>query len=254
MSYEKQQIIFDLDDTLIHCNKYFDLILGQYFELMMDWFQNDQLTVEEIRQKQIEIDVAGVTKVGFASEHFPQSLIDTYHFLCEKYGHKAAEDEEHELRLLGRSVYEQEIEAYPGMVETLESLTKAGHHLYLYTGGEKAIQQRKIDQMKLSTYFDERIFIRQHKNIEALEQILQSGSFDRKKTWMIGNSLRTDIEPAITAGINCIYLKQKNEWSYNIIELKQEPTSVMYTIHSLTDVPRVIHESIHMHQQQKTLG
>jgi len=38
MKYTTQQVIFDLDDTLVHCNKYFDLILGQYFELMTDWF------------------------------------------------------------------------------------------------------------------------------------------------------------------------------------------------------------------------
>lgn len=40
MKYLPQQVIFDLDDTLVHCNKYFDLILGQYFELMSGWFGN----------------------------------------------------------------------------------------------------------------------------------------------------------------------------------------------------------------------
>lgn len=80
MSYLKQHILFDLDDTLVHCNKYFDLILNHFFDLLQEWFATHNLTKNTIREKQIEIDVAGVHQVGFASEHFPQSLIDTYQF------------------------------------------------------------------------------------------------------------------------------------------------------------------------------
>lgn len=154
---------------------------------------------------------------------------------------------------LGMSVYEQNIEPYPGMVETLDILERQGHELNLYTGGEKAIQERKIEQMKLASYFHDRIYIRQHKNEEALEQILTSRHFDREHTWMIGNSLRTDIIPALTAGINTIYIKLPNEWSYNVVELKNEPTTAMYTVSSLEEVPSIIAESIAVKQKKRTL-
>ena len=71
MSKTSQHIIFDMDDTLIHCNKYFDLILGDYFEWMTEWFQPYGVTTEEVRAKQMEIDVAGIDKLGFASANFP---------------------------------------------------------------------------------------------------------------------------------------------------------------------------------------
>lgn len=254
MSYPKQHILFDLDDTLIHCNKYFDLILSHFFDLLQEWFAAHNLTRNTIRDKQIEIDIAGVHQLGFASEHFPQSLIDTYHFFSEQFGCRIDSRDEQELRSLGRSVYEQEIEPYPGMVETLNSLQKAGHSLYLYTGGEQIIQERKIEQMKLASYFDERIYIRQHKNVEALEEIIQMNSLDRSITWMIGNSLRTDVSPALAAGIHAVYLKQPKEWVYNMVELQKNVNSVMYTIQKLTEVPKVIHESIQLHQQKRTLG
>ncbi|MNC21300.1 Phosphoglycolate phosphatase [compost metagenome] len=141
---------------------------------------------------------------------------------------------------LGLSVYDQEVEAYPGMVETLDALKHDGHDLYLYTGGDDTIQQRKIEQMKLDVYFGDRIFIRQHKNIESLENILTSYPFERKRTWMIGNSLRTDVLPALTAGINSIYLKQQNEWLYNLIELQREMQQSVLTISSIHEVPPVI--------------
>lgn len=238
----QQHIIFDMDDTLIHCNKYFDLILGEFFDLMTQWFQDYGVTVEQIRTKQMEIDVAGVDKLGFASANFPQSLIDTYRYFCKQHHKEPVLREEEQLFKLGLSVYDQEIEAYPGMVETLDTLQNEGHRLYLYTGGESRIQKRKIEQMKLADFFEDRIYIRQHKNVKALEEILSAGRFNRSLTWMIGNSLRTDVVPALTAGINSIYIKQQREWHYNLVELKQEPHNVLYTVSALTEVPDIIAE------------
>lgn len=169
MNMIKQHIIFDLDDTLVYCNKYFNLVLGEFFENMQEWFDNHALTVQDIRDKQLEIDVTGVNQVGFASHHFPQSLIDTYRYFSQKYARATSTEEETFLTKLGMSVYDREVEPYPHMVETLESLQSAGHALYLYTGGETVIQQRKIDQMKLSAYFDDRIYIRQHKTSKHLK-------------------------------------------------------------------------------------
>ncbi|KWX86472.1 HAD family hydrolase [Paenibacillus riograndensis] len=240
MKYLTQQVIFDLDDTLVHCNKYFDLILGQYFELMSEWFGEYGGTTAEFRSKQVEIDVQTVSTSGLASDNFPKSLIATYRYFCIKYNRPADPYQEQQLMKLGMSVYDQEVEAYPGMVETLDTLKQDGHALYLYTGGDDTIQQRKIEQMKLDVYFDDRIYIRQHKNVEALENRLNTHSFDRKNTWMIGNSLRTDVLPALTAGINSINLKQQNEWLYNLIELQREMQQSVQTITSISEVPPVI--------------
>ncbi|RCX23570.1 putative hydrolase of the HAD superfamily [Fontibacillus phaseoli] len=240
----RQQIIFDLDDTLVHCNIYFDQILEKFADLLAEWLGEYRVTSAEIRNKQIEIDVAGVQKIGFVSSHFPQSLIDTYRYFCRILGRELHIAEEDRLMKLGMSVYDRKVEPYPGMVETLTLLTSQGHELYLYTGGETVIQQRKIEQMKLADYFQDRIYIRQHKNIQALEEILSSRKFDRKNTWMIGNSLRTDIEPALFAGVNAIYIKHPNEWSFNMIELKKETDTAMYTVSSLESVPGIIAESL----------
>lgn len=253
MSYNmRQQIIFDLDDTLIYCNKYFEMILDQFADMLVDWFQSEHITTQEIRSKQTEIDVAGVNKVGFASHHFPESLVDTYRYFCSITGHRMNEMKKATLMRLGMTVYEQEIEPYPGMVETLETLQSQGHELILYTGGEDKIQQRKIEQMKLSTYFQDQVFIRQHKNVQALEEILSTHLFDRKKTWMIGNSLRTDVVPALTAGINSIYIKLPDEWTYNIVDLKTDPDTVLYTVSSLEEVPSIITQNAYMNQSKRT--
>ncbi|MBR2569477.1 MAG: HAD hydrolase-like protein, partial [Paenibacillus sp.] len=78
-------------------------------------------------------------------------------------------------------------------------------------------------------------------SIDALEGILQQLKLDRTNTWMIGNSLRTDVLPALTNGIHAIYLKQRTEWSFNIVDLDVKPQGAFYTVEKLTEVPSKIH-------------
>ncbi|TVX93125.1 HAD family hydrolase [Paenibacillus agilis] len=239
---DKQTLLFDLDDTLIHCNKYFDIVIHEYLKLMSRWFDDYRVEQQDILAIQSRFDLEGVSVNGFVSTHFPQSLVKCYTFLCEQTGRVYSQADYEILWKLGLSVYEMEVEPYPGMLDTLNRLRDEGYNMYLYTGGETLIQQRKIDQMKLSVYFDDRIFIRQHKTTDALSSILDQLKTNPLQTWMIGNSLRTDVIPALTNGINAVYLKQNNEWAYNLVDVDVEPKGAFYTIDRLTAVPDVIQQ------------
>ncbi|MFD0587076.1 HAD family hydrolase [Paenibacillus sp. GCM10027627] len=239
----KQQIMFDLDDTLIYCNKYFFFVIDQFIDSMTTWFGGSSLvTAEGIRDKQMERDIALIGNTGFKSEHFPQSFVDTYHYYCDLTGKKRSASEEQFLWKLGIGVYEHDTEPYPNMERTLDTLAEAGHELHLYTGGEALIQQRKIDHMGLTRYFESRIYIRQLKNYDALEQILSTGPFDRSRTWMIGNSIRTDVVPALTAGIHAIHMRTHQEWHYNVIQIDVQPKGAFFTLDQLQDVPPAIQD------------
>ncbi|SDX78098.1 HAD family hydrolase [Paenibacillus sp. CF384] len=237
----KQSILFDLDDTLIYCNKYFYFVIDQFTDLMSDWFRGYGISAQEIRDKQTEIDIAGVHLSGFKSDHFPQSFIGTYQHFSDLLGRALSPVEVDMLWKLGRSVYEHEVEPYPFMEETLDELASKGHELHLYTGGEMLIQQRKIKEMQLERYFGPRIYVRSMKNVEAMENILREGKFDRKSTWMIGNSIRTDVIPALTSGIHAIHMKTDSEWAYNIVGIDVEPKGAFFTLDQLRDVPTSIH-------------
>lgn len=241
-SMPQQTILFDLDDTLVYCNKYFDIVIQQFLDTMTTWFHPWNIKNREIKSVQSEFDIAGVQKNGFESEHFPRSFIDTYEHFCSLTGRVSSEDEKYQLWKLGLSVYDIEIEPYPGMVETLNILRDQGHELFLYTGGMPHIQQRKIDQMKLSAYFGDRIFIRQHKTVEALATIVKEQGFQPSNTWMIGNSVRNDVQPGLLSGLHVIYLKRPQEWVYNVIDIDIEPQGALYTLDKLSDVPLAIQE------------
>lgn len=237
-----QRILFDLDDTLVYCNKYFHFILDQFADEMTTWFASAGLSRETIMNKHSEIDIAGVNLVGFQSEHFPQSFVDTYRYFSHLTGRTPSAIEEEKLWKLGNSVFELEVEPYPMMEETLYSLADNGHELHLYTGGDNVIQRKKIDSLKLERYFEDRIYVRMHKNTSALEQILSDGGFDRSQTWMIGNSVRTDVLPALHCGINAVYLKQDGEWSYNLVPIDAKPKGAFFTLTALPQVPPAIQD------------
>lgn len=238
----KQTLLFDLDDTLIHCNKYFQGVIDHFAEQLALWFAEYRLGIDEIKQKQLDIDISGVTQFGFTLEHFPQSLVDTYLHFAAVYGRPVSGRETAWLKDLGWSVYDQDAEPYPYMTETLEELRTDGHQLCLYTGGVPAVQQKKVKKAGLEAFFENRMFVRRHKNTEALDEILKSGPFDRKRTWMIGNSIRTDVLPALENGIHSIYLPSPNDWEFNLVEVNAEPQGAFLTLSSLKEIRYAIRE------------
>jgi putative hydrolase of the HAD superfamily len=209
---------------------------------MTKWFTS--ITKEEIKQKQLQIDVAAISQHGLKSERFPESFVGTYKYFCDLTGKEKKKDEIQYLRELGFKVFEIPVEPIPYMSETLQRLKEEGHELYLHTGGDEANQHRKIAQLELATYFEHRIFISEHKDTTALSDILKTIKADPKVTWMVGNSLRTDIVPALEMNIHAIYVPAETEWQYNVVEVNVEHSSSFLTVNSLQEVPDVIYKRI----------
>ncbi|MCS7463258.1 HAD family hydrolase [Paenibacillus doosanensis] len=236
----KQTILFDMDDTLLYCNKFFDMVVDQFADLMEMWFHSYHIPVAEIKKKQMEIDLQRVERSGFAPDHFPQSFLDAYEYFTFLTGRPNNEDETRRLQELGRSVYGHDIEPYPHMYETLQQLTEEGHELHLYTGGELQVQMRKVTEAGLERFFDKRIHVTRHKTAEFLESLIQKYELDRKSTWMIGNSLRTDVIPALKTGIHAIFMPAEKEWAFNNVKVDVEPQGAFLTLSSLSLIPEAI--------------
>ncbi|MEK8128105.1 HAD family hydrolase [Paenibacillus filicis] len=246
----KQTILFDMDDTLIYCNKFFDMVMDQFADQMEAWFHGYHLSIEEVKKKQAELDLSRVLVSGFSPSHFPESFVETYEYYSDLTGRIKSTAEIERLTELGSSVYGHSIEPYPYMEETLRALTLEGHELHLYTGGDPAVQMRKVKEAGLERFFHDRIHITRHKNTEFLEGILTSSGLDRSRTWMIGNSLRTDIIPALTCGIHAIFMPAELEWSYNQVEVDVEPAGAYFTLSSLHLIPEAIRSYVEANPQE----
>jgi putative hydrolase of the HAD superfamily len=240
----QQTLILDLDDTLIHCNKYFVESRNRFANVLKKWFKT--LSKEEILQKQSEIDIKSVEQHGLHSSIYTESLVATYRYFCEKKGRKMKGSEINQIQKIGQSVFQRKVKPFPYMYEILDTLQAEGHQLYLFTGGDAANQKRKITQLGLTDYFEERIFIFEHKNRDTMQQLLDKiKAADKQDTWMIGNSLKTDIKPAIELGINAIHIPAEIEWSYNIVDLDITPSGTYAQLPSLRHLPEYIKEQVY---------
>lgn len=235
-----QQILFDLDDTLIYCNRYFYQAIHHFAEQIVEWFDHFEVSQQAVKEIQAGRDALLIAESGFKSEHFPQSFIDTYQQLIQLTGRASSPLETDKLWQMGLDVYRHDALPYPFMEDTLQHLARKGHQLHLYTGGEPAIQLRKIHDLALDRYFEDRIYIRQVKNNDTLDELLTAYDFDRDRSWMIGNSIRNDIVPALHAGINAIHVITPDEWSYNIIDIDIQAKGAFESIHSLQQIPSVL--------------
>jgi putative hydrolase of the HAD superfamily len=235
-------LIFDLDDTLIHCNVYFDRVIDRFVDYLEHWFANVSLSRAEIKCKQQEFDIAGIHIQGFTVERFPLSLVETYEYYCDAYG-RLSQHEEHQMLLqLGYTVYDSEFELYPNVVRTLTRLTKKGHILSLYTGGDQTIQMNKVNKVNLTPFFEDRIFVKRHKNYQAMNSILNEQCYNRDHTWMIGNSQKTDILPAIECNIGAIYVPPISSWVFDQLDVPDIKGPRVLHAPSINKIPQVLHE------------
>jgi putative hydrolase of the HAD superfamily len=236
-----QHLLFDLDDTLIHCNRFFNEAREDFLTAMGGMFRDSDIDLHLVDKTQEQIDNTGIEQFGLGKHRFPESLIATYRLMCEKYGKQPSQQEERELQAIGYGVYTKEIELYPHARETLQTLHERGHQLYLYTGGDHEIQTSKVLRAGLEDIFPlHRRFISEHKNRGVLANILQENGLDPAYTWMIGNSARNDIRPALEEGIHAIHVPDKGGWSFDNADLNVPLQGQFHTLETIREVPLVI--------------
>ncbi|CAB3391754.1 HAD family hydrolase [Kyrpidia spormannii] len=241
MKKDKEHIIFDLDDTLVHCNVHFLRVRRNFVEQMLSWFGRGGVTGREIWATQSRIDLEQVEKGGLQKDHFPQSLVETYRIFCKRFGRKAEPEEERSLLALGYRVYESPVILYPYARESLEELRDRGYVLYLYTGGDPEVQLRKLEQSGLSRFFDpERRFVTPFKDRVRLGELLHQFDLPAGGAWMVGNSLRSDILPALELGLTAIHVPEEQPWEFDHAVIPESYYSRLHHVSGLQEVPAVI--------------
>jgi putative hydrolase of the HAD superfamily len=109
-----------------------------------------------------------------------------------------------------RSIEEQEIELLPGVAETLAELA-GRHRLILMTKGNQAEQADKLARSGLSELFSS-VEIVAEKDPPTYRQVIARHELAPHTSWMIGNSPKSDINPALAAGLHAVFLFHKDTW------------------------------------------
>lgn len=207
----RNTILLDADDTLWENNIFFEKTI----ELFITQLEHLGYTREYIRHILNETERRNVRQHGYGVRSFRRSLEDTYLKLA---GNSSRKELVKEIERLAA-----ELEATPphildGVPETLAYLAKH-HRLILLTKGEAAEQSAKVERSGLQSYFDH-IEIVLEKELSTYERLI--GQFKIVKThgWMVGNSPRSDINPALRAGLNAVFIPHTNTWALEHCEIE----------------------------------
>jgi putative hydrolase of the HAD superfamily len=213
-------LIFDADDTLWENNIYFE----RAFDDFCDYLNHSTLTPVEIRDVLNEIELVNAKIHGYGAVNFGKNLQQAYQHLAER--HVAEKDLWHIMSLAER-IMEQPIQLIDGVEETLAELSKR-HDLTLFTKGHPEEQRLKVDRSGVGHFFNHTAIVKE-KNVAAYLKLVDDRGFARAETWMIGNSPKSDINPAIEAGLNAVLVPHPHTWVLEKQELRDSPKLVKVT-------------------------
>lgn len=204
-----ETLLIDADDTLWENNLYYEEVIDRFCELLAPL----GVAREELRERLNKGERQNIRKHGYGVRSFTRSLEECYLDLA---GPTASREVLKQVNALGLSLGERPPRIFSGVIETLAYL-KPRHRLMLFTKGDLDEQSAKVAQSGLAEYF-EAVEIVPEKNVSTLERIVTHYRAKRSNTWTVGNSPRSDINPALQAGLNAVFIPYGLTW-----ELEKEP-------------------------------
>lgn len=200
----RQHLIIDADDTLWENNIYFE----QAFDEFCAFLEHSRLSPDEIRAILDEIELANAKVHGYGSLNFARNLAQCYRRLAER---EILDGDLEVVKGFALRILEQPVEPLPGVAETLEYLASR-HYLSLFTKGHPEEQKLKIDRSALGIWFGHTAIVKE-KDVASYQNLLRDLHWPRESAWMIGNSPKSDINPALEAGLNAVFVPHERTWT-----------------------------------------
>jgi putative hydrolase of the HAD superfamily len=199
----RQQLIVDADDTLWENNIYFE----RAFDGFCDFLAHSSLSPPEVRGVLDEIETVNSKVHGYGTANFARNLTECYHRLVER---EVGREDLARIMKFTEQILHHPIELIAGVEETLEYLASR-HDLTLFTKGNPEEQKLKLDRSGLAPYFGHTAIVKE-KDTASYSALIRERRLDSERAWMIGNSPKSDINPALEAGIGAVFVPHEHTW------------------------------------------
>lgn len=211
---EPQTLLIDADDTLWENNIYFERAITDFISFL----NHKERSPAEIREILDDVERECIVSHGYGLRSFTHALVRTF----EKLSVEPITPALHEtIHGFARTIAEQPVRLLPQVAETLQYLSER-HELFLVTKGDHAEQARKIMRSGLKKHFAE-VEIVPEKTAQHYRDLVEKHTFAAERTWMIGNSPKSDINPALTAGLNAVFVPHNDTWILEDEDLATAP-------------------------------
>jgi putative hydrolase of the HAD superfamily len=198
-----QTLFVDADDTLWENNIYFEQAIANFISHL----DHRVHTAEEVRSHLNRIEHETIRAHGYGLKNFHRSLDICFEELS---GAPLSDLDRNKIHVYVRAVAEREIELLPQVAATLADLATR-HRLIMVTKGDPVEQNHKLKRSGIAHHF-RAVEVLPEKHRSAYVALIERHQTDPKTTWMIGNSPRSDINPALSAGLNAIFIPHSSTW------------------------------------------
>ncbi len=200
----RHTLLIDADDTLWENNVFFEKTIEDFISLVLPL----GYAGEYVRRILNETERRNIRQHGYGVRSFGRSLEETYMKLA---GHLARREAIAQIHQMVAGLEQTPARILDGVPETLAYLAER-HRLILFTKGESAEQAAKVERSGLQRFF-EAIEIVGEKDVAVYKSLVGRHRIVKAHGWMVGNSPRSDINPALEAGLNAIFIPHPATWA-----------------------------------------
>ena len=199
---------FDADDTLWQNETFFRMTEQRFADLLSEHGEH-----QVISERLLEAERRNLRHYGYGVKGFTLSMIET---ALEVTGHQISPVVIGEILSFGRQMLQNPVETLPHVHDTLEALADS-FRIILITKGDLFDQERKLAQSGLGDYFDA-VEIVSEKTPQTYERIFQRHADGAERSMMVGNSLKSDVVPAIAAGSWGVHVPHEMTWALEHVD------------------------------------
>ncbi len=223
-------VAFDADDTLWHHQNLFEETQEKFRALLRpyhpDAWINENLHDTEMRN---------LRHFGYGVKGFMLSMVETAIQLTEG---RIQGSEIQKILDLGKDMLERPVELMPGVAQVLATLAQQ-FELMVITKGDLFDQETKLARSGLGAHFST-IEVVSEKNAATYAAILKRHSIGPAHFLMVGNSLKSDIEPVLQIGGRAVHIPYELQWSHDQVEGMSANTHDYFEITALSELPGLL--------------
>ncbi len=209
-----ETLLIDADDTLWENNIYFERAIAKFISFL----NHHEFSPEQVREVLNDVERECIVTHGYGLHSFAHALGQTF----ERLSAVPVTPELHaQVRSFAATIENHAIEFLPDVPETLAYLRER-HRLILVTKGAHAEQSGKVARSGVQKYFAD-VEIVAEKNPAAYAQVVEKYNLDRNSTWMVGNSPKSDVNPALATGLHAVFVPHGDTWILEHEEINSAP-------------------------------
>ncbi len=198
-----QTLLIDADDTLWENNVYFERAIAAFISTI----DHRRHSPAEVRNTLNAVEHETILTHGYGLLSFTHALVTCFERLSAA---PMTQQMRERIEGFAGAIAAQEIELLPGVADTLAELA-ARHRLILMTKGNRAEQSDKLARSGLAPDFSA-VEVVAEKDPATYRKIIARHQLEPRRSWMIGNSPKSDINPALAAGLNAVFVLHKDTW------------------------------------------